>query len=94
MSQDQFKEIFARRIGCGGQITCLGSKESQPSVRLAVGTRNKGVQVFTFDHKKSIQPVFAVELDMTVPVSLGFVDNHRKDVYVFGLYNGYLYVLP
>ena len=74
-------------------MTCLGSKESQSSVRLTVGTRNKGVQVFTFDHKKFIHPVFAVELDVTVPVSLSFVDNPRKDVYIFGLYNGYLYVL-
>jgi hypothetical protein len=47
-----------------------------------------------FNHKKSIQSLFAVELDVTVPVSLGFVDNPRKDMYVFGLYNSSLCVLP
>jgi hypothetical protein len=85
---------FISRLGFSSQITCIASREcTQSPIKLAVGNRNRGIQVLTFNHKKSIQSLFAVELDMTVPVSLGFVDNPRKDVYVFGLYNGCLCIL-
>jgi hypothetical protein len=89
------ESILTRKIGFSSQIACIISKTyTQSPVRLAVGTRNKCIQVFTFNHKKSIQPLFAIKLEVTVPVLLGFVDNPRKDLYIFGLYNGYLYMLP
>jgi hypothetical protein len=33
-----------------------------------------------------------VELNVTVPKAIGFADNAAKDIYVFGLFNGQMFV--
>lgn len=55
-----------------------------------MGTRDKVVQVFILDAKGELQSVFCVQMDATVPISVSFADNIAKDVYVFGLHNGYM----
>lgn len=57
-----------------------------------IGTRDKIVQVWNFDPKGTLHNVFSVELGTTVPRDVGFVNNATKDVYVFGLFNGQMFV--
>jgi hypothetical protein len=52
------------------------------------------VQVWKFDSKAQLHSVFSVQLDMTVPKAVAFAGDGSKDVYVFGVFDGNLYVLP
>jgi hypothetical protein len=61
------------------------------SGRVATGTRDSVVQVWSFDSNEGLRPLFSVQLSTTVPRTLGFVDNTAQDLYVFGLYNGNWY---
>ncbi|KAF8514003.1 hypothetical protein BU17DRAFT_68559 [Hysterangium stoloniferum] len=73
-----FKDFLAKILSWGGDT----------KVRFAVGTRDKIVQVWNYDPKGVLHPVFSVELGITVPRHLGFADNITQDIYVFGLFNG------
>ncbi|KAG1885138.1 hypothetical protein F4604DRAFT_1573992 [Suillus subluteus] len=83
-----FQETCARRLGSGFEITCMvwDSASSEVNTRIAVGTRDKIVQVLTLNTNSQLQAVFSVRLDNTVPKSVAFADNGY--VYVFGLYDG------
>jgi hypothetical protein len=83
-----FQEICARRLGSGFEITCMvwDSTSSEANTRIAVGTRDKIVQVLTLNTNSQLQAVFSVRLDNTMPKSVAFGDNGC--VYVFGLYDG------
>ncbi|KAG1833609.1 hypothetical protein DFJ58DRAFT_847795 [Suillus subalutaceus] len=59
---------------------------SQINLQIAVGTRDKMVQVLTLNASLQLQSVFAVQLENTVPKSVAFTDN--QDIYVFRLYDG------
>ncbi|KAG2046080.1 hypothetical protein BDR06DRAFT_856595, partial [Suillus hirtellus] len=85
--QKTFQEICARRLGSGFEITCLSWHSSTDgNIRIAVGTRDKMVQVLVLNVNLQLQSVFAVRLETTVPKSVAFTDS--RDVYVFGLYDG------
>lgn len=62
------------------------STSSEANTRIAVGTRDKIVQVLVLNPNSQLQAVFSVRLDNTVPKSVAFSDNGC--VYVFGLYDG------
>lgn len=62
-------------------------------MRVAIGTRDKLVQVWEIDTAGKMQSVFSVQLDVTVPKAVAFAGNHGKDVYVFGLYDGNMHVI-
>ncbi|KAG1889731.1 uncharacterized protein F5891DRAFT_923600, partial [Suillus fuscotomentosus] len=82
-----FQETCTRRLGSGFEITCLSwDMSSEGSTRIAVGTRDKIVQVLVLNTNSQLEAVFAVRLDNTVPKSVAFADD--KGVYVFGLYDG------
>jgi hypothetical protein len=82
-----FQETCARRLGSGFEITCIAwDMSSEGSTRIAVGTRDKIVQVIVLNANSQLEAVFAVRLDNTVPKSVAFADD--KGVYVFGLYDG------
>lgn len=49
------------------------------------------IQVINYD-PRDFSPVFSVQLGTTVPEALGFADNVAMDLFIFGLFNGYLYV--
>ena len=57
-------------------------------LRIAVGTRDKAVEVFKLDSKGELIAVFCVRLETTVPIAVAFVDNTARDILVFGLYDG------
>jgi hypothetical protein len=90
---DGFKERFARRVGTGVELTCMAcdNKSSAAKMRIITGTRDKVIQVWKFDYKGGPQSVFSVQLGVTVPKAVSFVNNTSRDVYVFGLFDGYLY---
>jgi hypothetical protein len=81
-----YQETCARRLGSGFEITCIAwDMTSEGSTQIAVGTRDKIVQVIVLSTNSQLEAVFAVRLDNTVPKSVAFADN--KGVYVFGLYD-------
>jgi hypothetical protein len=61
-------------------------------IRLAIATRDWMVQVWRLDVRVQVQSVFSVQLDVTVPKGVAFVENMAKDIHVFRLYDGNLYV--
>jgi hypothetical protein len=72
----------------------MACDSTEDAVRLAIGSRDRLVQVWKLDHKGQLHSVFSVQLDMTVPKGVAFAENTDKDIYVFGLYDGNLYVCP
>ncbi|KAG1850427.1 hypothetical protein F4604DRAFT_1542803, partial [Suillus subluteus] len=72
----------------GFEITCMvwDLTSSEANMWIAVGTRDKIVQVLILNTNLQLQAVFSVRLDNTVPKSVTFADNGC--VYVFGLYDG------
>jgi hypothetical protein len=62
--------------------------EDTVSVQLAVGTRDRLVQLWKHDHKGQLHSLFSVRLDATVPKGVAFAENADNDIYVFGLYDG------
>ncbi|KAG1896269.1 uncharacterized protein F5891DRAFT_936671, partial [Suillus fuscotomentosus] len=88
-----FQEICTRRLGSGFEITCLSCHptSSEGNVQIAVGTRDKMVQVLILNMCSQLQSVFTVQLENTVSKSVAFMDN--KAIYVFGLYDGKLLLL-
>jgi hypothetical protein len=83
----QFQEACDRRLGLGFEITCMvwDSTSTEANMQIAVGTRDKIVQVLVLSTNSQLQAVFSVRLDNTVPKSVAFADNGC--VYVFGLYD-------
>jgi hypothetical protein len=63
------------------------------AVRLAIGTRDRLVQVWDLDSKGKMQSVFSVQLNVTVPKAVAFAENRARDIYIFGLYDGNVHVL-
>ncbi|KAF8579853.1 WD40 repeat-like protein, partial [Ramaria rubella] len=79
-----FEELWCKCVGTGFEVTCV---TSDASGRIAIGTCDRIVQVWSIDATEVLCPVFSVQLDTTVPKTLGFVHNTAKDPYIFGLYN-------
>lgn len=86
--QSAFAEKSSMRIGSGAEITCMMASQQDGTIRLAVGTRDRLVQVWTVDSSYQMNSVFCVELKTTVPKSVFLIDNSARDVRVFGLYDG------
>lgn len=86
--QDRFIEVFEKRLADGVEITALACADGDGTeTRIAVGTRKCVIQVFHYDGRGDVTPIFSVRLERVVPSSLGFTSNQR-DVLVFGMYDG------
>lgn len=90
--QDCFKVVFSARLAMGSEILSMAVDISSTSVRVVTGSRDKCIQVWEFNsatHK--LTAVFSrahgVERDI-VPKALAFDKGLRKDVLVFGFYDG------
>lgn len=90
--QGRFEELTAKRLGTGCEITCMVCDNTEEITRLAIATRDRMVQVWRLDLRGQVQSVFSVQLDVTVPKGVAFVENAANDIHVFGLYDGNLYV--
>ena len=81
-------EVFEKRLVGGVEITALGcANGSGTDARIAVGTRKSVIQVFRYDGRGDISPIFSVRLEHVVPSSLEFTSN-QLNVLVFGMYDG------
>ena len=90
-TQTRFVETFDQRLSRGKEILCIKSgRDRAQQTRVAVGTRSRIVHLFILESNGTLEPCYSVDLDKTVPVSLGFADN--TDIIVFGLYDGKMYV--
>lgn len=90
--QDCFKVIFSARLATGSEILSMTVDISSTSVRVATGSRDKCIQVWEFNSTTNkITATFSrmhgVERDI-VPKALAFDKGPRKDVLVFGFYDG------
>jgi hypothetical protein len=81
------------RIGRGGEILSLAADTtSGNTTRIATGTRDKCIQVWTFE---SIAPklvsihssAFSENKDI-VPKALAFDNNPNHDLFIFGIFDG------
>jgi hypothetical protein len=93
--QATFVETCARRLQNGMEIICIKSdrdRDRAQQTRVAVGTRCHLIHLFALDANTQLQSIFSVDLVKTVPVALGFADNNAKDIIVFGLFDGQMYV--
>jgi len=87
IDQMLFQETCTRRLGSGFEITCMSwDMYSEGSTWIAIGTRDKIVQVLALNTNLQLEAIFAVRLDNTVLKSVAFADD--KGVYVFGVYDG------
>ena len=94
ISQGSFKELHARRLGKGLEIMCIACNgiDDRDLICFAIGTRDRHVQVWTFDTSAQLALLFLVQLDVTMPKSVCFAENMAQDIYIFRLYNGNMYV--
>ena len=76
-------------MATGNEITCL-SWDTQRE-RLALGNRERCIQVWTFDNLYKPHSIFSIQLSATVPKALSFAAN--GNVMAFGLYGGKMCVL-
>ncbi|KAJ3504450.1 hypothetical protein NLJ89_g7925 [Agrocybe chaxingu] len=96
-SQNGFNIIHSCRIGGGREIsTITADRDSHDaSTRIAMGTRDKYVQVWTFDANTRTlllcnSKVYG-ESHEVIPKALAFDNNSERDLYVFGIFDGGLY---
>lgn len=84
----KFEEVVVKRVGTGCEITCIAcdSIPAGTGVRLATGTRERQVMLWTFDNDV-LAPLLSIQLPTTVPQGIAFVIG-QKDVYVWGMYDG------
>lgn len=59
-------------------------------LRLALGTRDQLVQVWTVDPNFQLKAVFVKALQTTIPKAVALVDNAARDVRVYGMLDGRL----
>lgn len=92
--QSEFNELADYRIGIGSQITCITDDQSgSDNRRLAIGARDKRIMVVELDSNGSMFHIFSVTMDRSVPSGLAFADHEDCNLYVFGHYDGDVYVL-
>ena len=95
--QGRFEFVQSVRIARGGEILCMTADISGgSSIRFATGTRDKCVQVWSFDSSsRKLTPIhskaFADDKDI-VPKALAFDGSKDQNLFVFGLYDGGLFV--
>jgi WD40 repeat protein len=83
-----FNAKVSRRIGTGKEIMCLTYDHTGDDTRIATGTRDRRVQVWAFDFKGPLIPIFSVELSTTIPRTVNFNRTPGRNVLVFGMYDG------
>ncbi|KAG1720367.1 WD40-repeat-containing domain protein [Suillus occidentalis] len=90
---EDFGAKVSKRIGTGKEIMCLTFDHSGNDTRIATGTRDKRVQVWSFDFKGPLIPVFSIELSTTIPRMINFNRTASRHILVFGMYDGEVHQL-
>lgn len=89
----RFEAIHSVRIGRGGEILSLAADTTTGNTtRIATGTRDKCVQVWTFEpitpKLVSIHSSAFSENKDIVPKALAFDNDPNRDLYIFGIFDG------
>lgn len=88
LSKSSFRELLAKRVGRGRQITTLAAgPPGRASVKIATGTRDLGVQVFTYSKDHQLQTVFSVLVDC-VPIGITFLNTAADDICFLDHFHG------
>ncbi|KAG1806323.1 uncharacterized protein HD556DRAFT_1225602, partial [Suillus plorans] len=80
-------------IGTGKEIMCLTYDHTGDKTRIASRTHNRWVQVWAFDSKGPLIPIFSVELSTMIPRTVQFKRTASKNLLVFGMYDGEIHTL-
>ncbi|KAG2739765.1 WD40 repeat-like protein [Suillus brevipes Sb2] len=83
-----FDAKISRRVGTGKEIMCLTCDHTGNDTRIASGTRDRRIQVWAFDFKGPLIPIFSVELATTIPRTINFNRTASRNILVFGMYDG------
>lgn len=68
---------------------CIACDTLRGATRVAVGTRDRVVQLFELDAASKMHCIFSVQLVATVPATVSIIE---EDVYVFGFFDGLVFV--
>ncbi|KAG1793681.1 WD40-repeat-containing domain protein [Suillus plorans] len=79
--------------GEGKEITCLTYDHAGDDTRIATGTWDKHVQVWSFDFKGPLILIFSIKLSTTIPCTINFNHTASRDLLVFGMYDGEVHAL-
>lgn len=85
---EDFDAKMSKRIGTGKEIMCITYDHTGDETRLATGTRDRRVQVWSFDFKGPLIPIFSIELSTTIPRTVNFNRTANRNLLVFGMYDG------
>ncbi|KAG2126104.1 WD40-repeat-containing domain protein [Suillus cothurnatus] len=90
---EDFDAKVSRRIGTGKEIMCITYDHAGDDTRIATGTRDRRVQVWSFDFKGPLIPVFSIELNSTILRTINFNRTASRNLLVFGMYDGEVHAL-
>ncbi|KIK35766.1 hypothetical protein CY34DRAFT_26540 [Suillus luteus UH-Slu-Lm8-n1] len=90
---ENFDAKVSRRIGNGKEIMCLTYDHAGDDTRIASGTRDRCVQVWSFNFKGLLIPIFSVELSTTIPCTVNFKHSASRNLLVFRMYDGEVHTL-
>ncbi|KAG2062940.1 hypothetical protein BDR04DRAFT_986758, partial [Suillus decipiens] len=76
-----------RRIGNGKEIMCLTYDHAGDDTQIASGTCDRHVQVWSFNFKGLLIPIFSVKLSTTIPCMVNFKHSASRNLLVFGMYD-------
>ncbi|KAJ7119411.1 hypothetical protein C8R44DRAFT_877844 [Mycena epipterygia] len=87
-----FEEVSCNRVVNPAEI--MGLAFNTPSNRLAVCHRGGTVQVYFVSKTMSLQIIFTLQLENVTPraIAFGQIWGNERDIMVFGLYNGHIYM--
>ncbi|KAG1728745.1 WD40-repeat-containing domain protein [Suillus paluster] len=90
---EDFDTKVSRRISTGKEIMCLTYDHAEDDTCIATGTQDKCVQVWSFDFKGPLIPIFSIELSTTIPRTIHFNCTASQNLLVFGMYDGEVHAL-
>ena len=89
--QERFEELIAPRLGAGGEITALAAGPSdRSSVKIAVGNREKAVQLFSWSKQGTLNVVWSRRFEGITPIAMAFMNNVSADMHILGCWEGKL----
>ncbi|KAG2062942.1 hypothetical protein BDR04DRAFT_1123597 [Suillus decipiens] len=72
---------------------CLTYDHAGDDTQIASGTCDRHVQVWSFNFKGLLIPIFSVKLSTTIPCMVNFKHSASRNLLVFGMYDGEVHTL-
>jgi hypothetical protein len=89
-----YDELYVERVGDGKEILSIeADKPSLDDILFTIGTLGGHVALWRFDNNGLIQPIFGLNLGVTIPRKVAFshttvASSKVKTIVVFGMYDG------